>query len=231
MIIIHTGVSDTAVSRKFYSRLGFSEVKSGKEIYFMDDQMIVWLNTERFARPGICLYGLKAKKLVSELKPEFQAQEFDRFFVISAPGGCAVYLMKEKYPDNLEDEFKKQNQRSALGNFAGLTLETAEMKRGQSLFETLGFKLTSGTSESPWFTMENESGFAVSAMAYGNCPHLFYRPSLSFFNAGNNLENIQNIRSAEVEIAEEISIFNKEGIVDNIILRDPAGLGFFVFND
>ena len=29
----------------------------------------------------------------------------------------------------------------------------------------------------------------------------------------------------------KITQFNKEGIVDNVIIRDPGGYGFFIFND
>ena len=32
-------------------------------------------------------------------------------------------------------------------------------------------------------------------------------------------------------ITEEITCFNSEGIADNVVLRDPGGTGFFIFND
>jgi hypothetical protein len=54
---------------------------------------------------------------------------------------------------------------------------------------------------------------------------------MTYFNGGNNMAVIGKIRSARIPIAEEITHFNKEGIVDNIIIRDPGGYGFFVFND
>lgn len=47
----------------------------------------------------------------------------------------------------------------------------------------------------------------------------------------SNLAIIQKIRDLQIPITEEITHFNKEGIVDNIIIRDPGGLGFFIFND
>lgn len=46
-----------------------------------------------------------------------------------------------------------------------------------------------------------------------------------------NLAVIKKIRELNIPIVEEISTFNKEGIVDNIIIRDPGGYGFFIFSD
>ena len=42
---------------------------------------------------------------------------------------------------------------------------------------------------------------------------------------------IQKIRDLKIPITEEITVFNDQGVVDNIIIRDPGGLGFFIFND
>jgi hypothetical protein len=65
-----------------------------------------------------------------------------------------------------------------------------------------------------------------------SCPHLFFNPSLTFFNGKeNNPKVIQKIRDLNIPITQEITAFNEEGLVDNIIIRDPGGLGFFVFND
>ena len=63
------------------------------------------------------------------------------------------------------------------------------------------------------------------------CPHLFFNPSLTYFNGGQNLPVIKAIREAGIPIAEEITHFNEEGVVDNVVLRDPGGLGMFIFND
>jgi hypothetical protein len=63
------------------------------------------------------------------------------------------------------------------------------------------------------------------------CPHLFFNPSLNFFNGEDNISIISKIRSLDIPITEEITHFNKENKVDNIIIRDPGGYGFFLFND
>jgi len=71
----------------------------------------------------------------------------------------------------------------------------------------------------------------VSIMKPNMCPHLFFNPSLTYFNGGKNPEIIEAIRKLDIPITEEITYFNKEGLVDNIIIRDPGGYGFFIFND
>jgi len=72
---------------------------------------------------------------------------------------------------------------------------------------------------------------AVSFMQPNSCPHLFFNPSMTYFNGKNNLPIIAKIREAGIPITEEITHFNQEGIVDNIIIRDPGGYGFFIFSD
>ena len=71
----------------------------------------------------------------------------------------------------------------------------------------------------------------MSIMAYQVCPHQFITPSISFLNAGQNISIINAIRALNIPILEEISVFNEKGLVDNIIIQDPGGFGFFVFND
>ena len=42
---------------------------------------------------------------------------------------------------------------------------------------------------------------------------------------------IEGIRKAGIDIEEDITAFNEKGIVDNIIIREPGGIGFFIFSD
>ena len=74
-------------------------------------------------------------------------------------------------------------------------------------------------------------GLNVSFMVPNVCPHLFFNPSFTYFNSGKNPEIIAKLREAKVPIKEEITLFNPNGEVDNVILQDPGGFGFFVFND
>ena len=54
---------------------------------------------------------------------------------------------------------------------------------------------------------------------------------MTYFNGGKNLPNIGKMREAGIEFAEEITHFSSDGVADNVIIRDPGGLGFFIFND
>ena len=88
-----------------------------------------------------------------------------------------------------------------------------------------------GDLEKGWAAFANDDGFKLSLLGPGSCPHMVINPSLTYFNSGKNLDVIAEIRGAGIPIAEEITHFNTEGVVDNVILRDPGGFGFYVFND
>ncbi|NNF75479.1 MAG: hypothetical protein HKN00_09860, partial [Flavobacteriaceae bacterium] len=118
-----------------------------------------------------------------------------------------------------------------IGNFAGVSLESVDINKSVKLFQILGFKVTMGAIEQGWICLANADEFTVSLMKPFACPHLFFNPSLTYFNSGNNPAIIAKVRELQIPITEEITHFSKDGSVDNIIIRDPGGLGFFVFND
>ena len=88
-----------------------------------------------------------------------------------------------------------------------------------------------GNIEQGWVVFQNEEKATVSFMMPNSCPHLFFNPSLNYFNGKNNLAVIEKIKKAEISFTEEITHFNSNGMVDNVIVRDEGGLGFFVFSD
>ena len=114
----------------------------------------------------------------------------------------------------------KEEIKTVLGNFAGMSLETISIKVSQEIFEILGFKNGAGNTDQGWLTMKNEDDFTISFMAPNSCPHLFFNPSLTYFNGkkGNPIV-IQNIRDLDIPITEEITYFNRDQIVDNISLE------------
>ena len=79
--------------------------------------------------------------------------------------------------------------------------------------------------------MRSKAGDSISLLQALQCPHLFFNPSLTYFNGSRNPKIIESIKKQNIEITEEVTEFNSKGEVDNIILRDSGGLGFFVFND
>lgn len=105
------------------------------------------------------------------------------------------------------------------------------MEKAIQIWQLLDFKQTMGGVEQGWICLTNEAGFTVSLMKPYSCPHLFFNPSLSYFNGADNLAVIEKVRATAIPITQEITHFNPKGIVDNVILRDPSGLGFFIFSD
>ena len=132
----------------------------------------------------------------------------------------------------MQGNYELSGESTALpGNFMGLSIEAVDVKKTVEFWQVLGYEKTMGSIEQGWIAFQNGSSIGISIMKPLICPHLFYNPGLTFFNSGKNLPIIEKIRAAGIPIAEEITVFNKEGIVDNVVLCDPGGLGFFVFND
>jgi hypothetical protein len=226
-ITIQTPTPNLQSSISFYEKLGYSQIKHMSKTLFTDGRAIIEINPDRYARTGIKLYKSLWEEEVTELKPVLSVINFDKCNLIPGPGNLWVYLVNEDLEpsENLTD-FSP----STLGGFAGISIETADIKVTDFLLSTIGFKGGGDFEKSSYIFWEYNS-FVISAMKPLSCPHLFFSPSLTYFNGKNNLEIIEKVRKLNLPIAEEITHFNDRGIVDNIILRDPGGLGFFVFND
>jgi hypothetical protein len=191
--------------------------------------MLLEINQDRTARVGLKFFKEDwATELATFLQMQVAVIEMESAYLLSDPNGVKVYLMKEemKEYDSLSDK-----STALPGNFAGLSIEAIDMEKTVEFWKVFSYKQTMGDIEQGWASFDNGSGIGISVMKMLACPHIFYNPGLTFFNSGKNLPVIQKIRAAGIDIAEEITIFNKEGIVDNIIICDPGGLGFFIFND
>lgn len=224
--IIQTPTSSLSESVAFYQKLNFEKLSEEKSVFFSDGKFIMEVNPDRFSRAGIKLYRKSWTDVLANLKAQTNVMTIEGGFLLSDPSGCWIYLMES------EEEFVLSEERNTiLGNLAGLSLESMDMKKSYAIFSLLGFKKTMGDEASAWLAMTNEDGVGVSIMKPMNCPHLFFNPSLTYFNSGKNPEVIEKIRDLKIAITEEITHFNKEGLVDNIIIRDPGGFGFFLFND
>jgi len=223
---IHTPTPNLQSSIKFYEQLGFARIEHNDLVLFSDGKFIIEINENRSARGGIKFYNDAWASVVDELSQITKVTQTPRGYLLGDGSGCAIYL-EEKH---LNVELPK-TEASALGNFMGLTLECLDINHSIEIWKRLGFNQTMGKIEQGWVVYTHPSGVGVSLMAPNACPHLFFNPSLSFFNGKNNLSIIQKIRDLGIEITEEITHFNKEGIVDNIIIRDPGGYGFFIFSD
>ena len=226
-MIIQSPTPKLEESLNFYKKLNFSEVDLNDEKYVTDGKALIKINTSRYARPGVLLYRQDWSEVVEKAKSLVPVYEKNGESILADSTGSWIYLLSGDGPT-----FKPQeNCYSTLGNFAGMSLETISMSQSQKLWELFGFKVGMGGPDQGWMTMNDENNNSISFMHPNACPHLFYNPSLTYFNGANNPKVIQEIRDADIPITEEITFFNKNNEVDNVIIKDPGGLGFFIFND
>ncbi len=225
--IVHTPTGNLQASISFYKKLQFKLLSEVDPTLFTDGRVIVEINPDRYARAGLKMFAEDWSAVVESMSAFTNVIAIENGFLLSDPNNVKVYLQQSFFNsyDTPGESF------GITGNFAGISIETTDMQRSLAFWEKLGFQRNMGGVEQGWMTLMNADDMNISIMNTLSCPHLFFNPSFTYFNAGHNLDNIKKIREAGISITEEITHFNKEGIVDNIIIRDPGGFGFFVFND
>lgn len=224
--LIQTPTPYLEASIDFYSKLGFKRI-SENPIIFSDGKANIEINPNRYARAGLRFFKDSWSLEISKLKAIAEIHPTKDGHLLADPSGVWLYLMDGKPGFDLKEE---ELSFSSLGNYMGISLESTDARKSLEIYKILGFQLAFGSIDSGFFALTAD-GFSISIMKPNSCPHLFFNPSLTYFNGKKNLEVIAKIRSLQVPITEEITFFNKESIVDNIIIRDPGGLGFFIFND
>lgn len=224
--IIQTPTPELEQSLNFYRNLGFEKVRTENSNVVTDGKAIIEIKTERTARAGVILYADDWQRELAELRIDFSVHALDNGFLVGDPGGVWVYLLRG---DGVEVKLKEESF-ATTGNFAGLSIETLAIHKSQELWQVLGFEPSAGDADKGWVSLSNGE-LTVSLMAPLACPHLFFNPSLTYFNGEKNEHLIAEIRKTGVKIAEEVTVFNDRGEVDNLILQDPGGLGIFMFND
>ena len=222
-----TPTADPTSSTDFYKRCGFSVVADADPTLVTDGQVLIEVDPARFARAGLKCFNVPAS-VTSELKKIATLHSIAGGHIAGDPNGVRVVLMDGPGP-SVELSGKAA---SILGNFSGIGIETADMDRSLAFWTTLGYSIAMGTPGDGWIMLSADGCPSLSLMAPLMCPHLFFNPSLTYFNGKvGNPKVIAAVRKAGIPIAEEVTHFNKHGEVDNIIIRDPGGLGFFLFND
>ena len=227
---IQTPTPDLQKSIDFYTKLNYQVLSESTPTLLSDGKAIIEINPDRFARAGIKLISNSWKHIVKPLQDLTKVIKIEGGYLCADPSGCAIYLIESEEGDTFNLDQSKE-EKLVLGNFAGLSLESSNIELSIKIWETLGFAKTMGGLDQGWITFANQDDFTVSLMQPYSCPHLFFNPSMTFFNGAENLKIIDNIRKLDIPITEEITAFNNKGIVDNIIIRDPGGYGFFIFSD
>jgi len=214
-------------STDFYSKLDFEILSQGGRTFAIDSNVAIEINTDRYARSGLKLYQADWTEQLASLKEQTHVIAINGGHLLADPGNTWIYLMDGEGPN-----IKPTTEASALGNYAGFSLEMVDLLKGIEIYKTLGFESTGGDASQGWIALKNADDLVVSLMQPNTCPHLFFNPSLTYFNGKEgNPKVIEKLRERGIHLSEEITHFNKEGIADNVIARDPGGFGFFVFND
>lgn len=225
--VILAATPDLEKSLNFYKKLKFTYLEIQGKHYFLDDSTLIEVSDEKSIRSGIKLYKQSWNTEVQSLEKITTVAKVKNGYALMDFTGTWVYLVEG---EGVKTEVESSS-RSLLGKIAGLSLEGISIAQMNSIWKVLGFEKTMGDESGGWMAVKNEDGLSISMMSLNACPHSFYNPSLTYFNGSQNLEVIENIRSLGFSITEEITVFNKEGIVDNVIIRDPGGFGFFIFSD
>ncbi len=227
--IIQTPTRDLKESLEFYEKLSFKVISKSNPTIVTDGKAIIEINPDRHARAGIKLFKDDWSDDVKRLPESASIVSMEDGYLVSDVSGLWIYLINGVFMP--KSVFSNDISSSTLGNYAGISIETVGFQRTLDLFTALGFKTSGGGIEQGWQSLKNADGMVVSLMKPFVCPHLFFTPSLTYFNGENNLGIIEAVKSFHIPVVEEITYFNKNGDVDNIIIKDPGGLGVFLFND
>lgn len=226
--IIITPTNSLKSSLDFYQKLNFTTVTHDSMNLVTDGKVIIEINEKRFTRAGVKLFQETWTAVVAVLKTKTKVIPIDNGYLINDGNGVFIYLIEVESGITIDME---KVEKSTLGNSMGVSIEAFDIEKTVEIWSILGFSQAMGSIEQGWVVYTNADGFGVSFMNPNSCPHLFFNPSLTYFNGANNMKVIENIRATGIPIAEEVTVFNKEGTVDNVVLRDNGGLGFFIFSD
>ncbi|MFK7950123.1 MAG: hypothetical protein AB8G11_21205 [Saprospiraceae bacterium] len=226
--IIITPTNGLQNSLDFYQKLNFTTIEHDSMNLVTDGKIVIEINEKRFIRAGVKIFRESWTETVKKLEAKTKVIEIENGYLITDGNGVFIYLIEGKSAINIDLE---KVELSTLGNSMGVSIEAFDMEKTIEIWSILGFSQVMGSVEQGWVVYGNEDGLGISFMKPNSCPHLFFSPSLTYFNGKNNMKVIENIRAVNIPIAEEITVFNKKGIVDNVILRDNGGLGFFIFSD
>jgi len=226
-LTIQTPTADLNQSIVFYKKLGFEIQTQGSKIVAIDSQTCIEINPERTARVCIQLYQSRCDKTLLQLKDRTPIIKTEEGYLITDPNGVWIKLIEK----TLDEKTIRSNSKSLLGNYGGICIETLAVSKSYGFWNLMGFSSASKDFSKGWIEMRSGTGDSISLLQAQQCPHLFFNPSLTYFNGSRNPKIIESIKKHNIEITEEITEFSSKGEVDNIILKDSGGLGFFIFND
>ena len=225
-VLLNTCTTNKEASKKYFRDLNFQLIEEDSYTLAYDENLKIIAHYDHSARTGLTLIKECWSSELQALKSIVNIISKENAHYFASPSGTWFKLIEGE-----EIPFPKTTSKCLMGNYAGISLETLDIQKSLKILNALGFSKSGGGIEQGWISCTDVNQNTISLMAPFSCPHSFVNPSGTFFNSGQNPKIIANIRQKNIPIYEEITVFNKQGEVDNIILREPGGIGFFVFND
>ncbi len=225
-LFLQTCTAHIQLSKNYFAALDFELEDRGDCTLVYDQQMQILIDHHRSGRKGLTLIKENWKKEIEAINQLVCVIKRENVHYFISPSGTFFALKSEA-----EMDIPDTQTNCILGSYAGVSLETLDLEKSMKILQALGFEQSSGSMDQGWISCKDQDENAISLMAPFTCPHLFINPSGTFFNSGGNPQIIAEVRKRKVPIFEEITAFNAKGDVENIIMQEPGGLGFFVFND
>lgn len=204
-LIVESPAPNLEESLSYYKKIGF-QCSAWKNVALCQTKTLtIFLNPDPYSRPCLNLFGAQEKTIEV------------------SPSGTWIKLEQEN--SDVPHVYKE----GLMGNYSSICIETPDLETSFNYWQSKGF-MGQLKQNANWCSLKNKNEDLISLLKTKSCPHLFTNPSLAFFNGSKNKTIIQQIKSLMIPIRQEV-IFGEETIADNIILNDPGGVGFFVFND
>lgn len=224
-LCLTTPAPDPEVSARSLTRLGFEPVSKGSSL-MTDGAAVIHVDTTPRARAGVRVWRGALGREADELLTRHGAAPFDGGRLAAAPSGVPLWVV-----DGPEPELETGPLGALLGSFAGISIETPSLARSVAFWSALlDARVAAGGVDQGWLTLRRDGLADLSFMGPLACPHSFANPSLTYFNGGRNAEVIAAVRAREIPVFEEVG-GTDSAPAENIVLREPGGIGFFVFND
>jgi hypothetical protein len=225
-LFLQTCTPNIERSKTYFENLDFELQDKGDYTLVYDQQLRIMIDHSRQGRKGLTLLKENWDLEIDKIGRLVSVIEKENVHYFVGPSGTRFALVSGSSVDIPEAQSK-----CILGNYAGISLETMDIKKSMEILQILGLEQHSGSIEQGWISCMDQYQNTISLMKPFACPHLFVNPSGTFFNGGSNPDIITEVRKRQIPIYEEITAFNTKSAVDNIIIQEPGGLGFFVFND
>ena len=225
-LFLQTCTPNIHQSKNYFKALDFELEDKGDYTLVYDRQMHIMISHERSGRKGLSLIKENWESEITQLAQFVEVKQNNGVYYFVSPSGTRFAL--KSGPSVMIPEAQST---CLLGNYAGVSLETMDIKMSMKILQVLGFEQSGGGLDKGWVSCTDQAQNTISLMMPFTCPHLFINPSGTFFNSGGNTEIIAKIRQRGIAIYEEITAFSTKCDVDNITMREPGGVGFFVFND